>query len=165
MEFIDDHPVVSHSVRFTDRTEIAEADAPHVRDGAEMVWIVQAACQPPSYHPVTKGSEERYRYNLQRVERAVVLTGALRESAIAYLDDPEQRQGYLAFEAPRYSGEDTEKTEPDWHGADDDEEHPAAVDLPLFDLDDPSVEVVGTIYRPGHESPTQKLLREAWGQS
>jgi hypothetical protein len=175
MEFIDNHPVVAHRVRFTDRTEITDQDAHLVRDGSTVVWIVQASCQPPSYHPTGKDSEDRYRFNIQKVHRAAVLTGVVREQAMAYLADPSQRQGYFGFEAPRYSGD--EDVEPEPYDAD---VHMPQGDLPLFELGElypadkaepvgfldheDSVEVVGSIYRPGHESPTQKLLRETWGE-
>lgn len=165
MEFIDNHPVVAHQVRFADRTEIIDQDAEHVRDGVTVVWIVQSVCQPPSYHPVEKDSEDRYRFNVQKVQRAAVLTGVLREQAIAYLDDPDQRQGYFGFEAPRHEAENDDEPEvvmapDDWLTA---EPQPWPADRPMFELDDPSREVVGSLYRPGHESPTQKLLRETWG--
>jgi hypothetical protein len=150
MEFIDDHPVTSHRVRFKDRVEISETDAQHVRDGAVVVWIVKARCQPPSYHPAGRDSDNRYRFNLQQVETATVLTGDLREGALAYIDDPTQNQGRLRFKAPVFP----ELPEPV------DEEHVYPTDdLPLaperWDDDD-----TVSIYAP---SPTQKLLAQMWG--
>lgn len=164
MEHIDGHPVVNHKVRFTDRTDISDADAKAVRDGDTVIWIVQARCQPPSYHPTGKDSFDRYRFNIQKVERAAVLTGIQAEAAVAYLDDPSQVQGYLSFAAPRYPDldepvvltpvPDTGEEEPEaW------EPYPTD-SLPLFDGD---TRIVGSIYRAGHESETQRLLRETWG--
>ncbi len=101
-ELIDGNPVVSHVVRFKDRTTISETDAQEVRDGAVIVWIVRARCEPPSYHPVRKDSDDRYRFNVQTVQAAAVLHGELRDDALAYLDDPTQAQGRLRFDAPTY---------------------------------------------------------------
>lgn len=157
MEHIDGHPVVNHKVRFTDRADITEDDAAHVRDGETVIWIVQARCQPPSYHPTGKESFDRYRFNIQKVERAAVLSGIQAEAAVAYLDDPTQVQGYLSFAAPRHPDlEDqdepaTDDSHTDW------EPYPTD-SLPLFDGD---VRVVGSVY--SHETETQRLLRETWG--
>lgn len=170
MEYIDGHPVVQHRVRFTQRAEISEPDAEHVKDGATIVWVVQAVCQPPSYHPAAKSSEDRYRFNVQRVERAAVLVGDAAEQALAYLADPSQTQGYLRFtEAPRHP----EGGNGVHHPAEDklpftdlpldDEDEPYTFDPSGPLLDDGQVEVVGSIYRSGHESETQRLLRENWG--
>jgi hypothetical protein len=104
-ELIDGNPVVSHVVRFKDRTTITESDAEGVRDGAVIVWIVRTVCEPPSYHPTKKDSDDRYRFNIQDVKAAAVLHGELREGALAYLDDPTQTQGRLVFDAPVYNGE------------------------------------------------------------
>ena len=100
LELIDGNPVVSHVVRFKDRTEISDEDAQAVRDGAVIVWVVRTRCQPPSYHPVAKDSDDRYRFNIQQVQAAAVLHGDLREGALAYLDDP--IQGRFVFDAPTY---------------------------------------------------------------
>lgn len=104
-ELIDGNPVVSHIVRFKDRVTINEVDAEAVRDGAVIVWIVRTVCQPPSYHPIKKDSDERYRFNIQDVKAAAVLHGELRDGALAYLDDPTQTQGRFVFEAPLYNGD------------------------------------------------------------
>lgn len=104
-EHIDGHPVTSHVVRFKDRATITDRDAQAVRDGAVVVWIVRTVCQPPSYHPVKKDSDERYRFNIQDVKAAAVLHDELRDGALAYLDDPTQTQGRLVFDAPVYNGE------------------------------------------------------------
>lgn len=104
-ELIDGNPVVSHIVRFKDRVTITDTDAEAVRDGAVVVWIVRTVCQPPSYHPIKKDSDERYRFNIQDVKSAAVLHDELREGALAYLDDPTQAQGRLVFDAPIYNGE------------------------------------------------------------
>jgi hypothetical protein len=104
-ELIDGNPVVSHVVRFKDRTTITERDAQAVRDGAVVVWIVRTVCEPPSYHPVAKDSDDRYRFNIQDVKSAAVLHGELREGALAYLDDPTQTQGRFVFDAPLYNGD------------------------------------------------------------
>jgi hypothetical protein len=106
LEMIDGNPVVAHLVRFKDRATISEIDAEAVRDGAVIVWIVRTVCQPPSYHPMSKGSDERYRFNIQAVQAAAVVHGELRDGALAYLDDPTQTQGRLVFEHPTYSSED-----------------------------------------------------------
>lgn len=100
MELIDGNPVVRHVVRFKDRTQISENDATHVRDGAVLVWLVKARCEPPSYHPLEKDSDNRYRFNVQVVQAATVLAGKLRDGALAYLDDPTQDQGHLVFDHP-----------------------------------------------------------------
>lgn len=102
MEFIDDHPVIRYQVRFRDRVEIPEDQAAGVRDGNIMVWLVRTECLPPSYHPVTKDAEERYRFNIQAVQGAVPLKGAQREAALVFIESGPD-QGYLAFEAPSYS--------------------------------------------------------------
>lgn len=104
LELIDGNPVVSHVVRFKDRTEISERDAEAVKDGAVVVWIVRTRCQPPSYHHTTKDSDDRYRFNIQAVEAAAVLHGELRDGALAYLDDP--AQGRFVFDAPTYGPDD-----------------------------------------------------------
>jgi hypothetical protein len=104
-ELIDGNPVVSHVVRFKDRTTITDRDAEAVRDGAVVVWIVRTVCEPPSYHPVAKDSDDRYRFNIQDVKSAAVLHGELREGALAYLDDPTQTQGRFVFDAPLYNGD------------------------------------------------------------
>jgi hypothetical protein len=104
-EFIDGNPVLSHVVRFKDRTEITDTDANTVKDGEVILWIVRTRCQPPSYHPIEKDGDERYRYNIQEVQAAAVLHGDLRDGAIAYLDDPTQRQGRFVFTAPTHAGE------------------------------------------------------------
>lgn len=102
MEFIDDHPVVAHRVRFTRRADIDESQAGHVRDGQSIVWLVRAECLPPSYHPISRGSDDRYRFNVQRVESAIPLQGESLDSAAAYLDHQDLDQGYLNFGRPRY---------------------------------------------------------------
>lgn len=163
MEHIDGHPVVNHKVRFTDRADITVDDATHVHDGDTVIWIVQARCQPPSYHPTGKDSFDRYRFNVQKVERAAVLSGIQAEAAVAYLDDPTQVQGYLSFAAPRYPDLDGEPVAPevdvDTDTAEPEAWEPYPTDsLPLFDGD---VRVVGSVY--SHETETQRLLRETWG--
>lgn len=105
MELIDGNPVVSHVVRFKDRTTISETDAEAVRDGAVIVWLVRTVCEPPSYHPVRKDSDDRYRFNIQDVKAAAVLHGELRDGALAYLDDPSQAQGRFVFTSPIYDGD------------------------------------------------------------
>jgi hypothetical protein len=102
MELIDGNPVVSHVVRFKDRTEISDRDADAVKDGAVVVWIVRTRCQPPSYHSTRKDSDDRYRFNVQTVEAAAVLHGELRDGALAYLDDPTQTQGRFVFDHPTH---------------------------------------------------------------
>lgn len=164
MEFIDNHPVVDHRVRFTDRVGITEHDAELVKDGQVVVWIVQSICLPPSYHPFARDSEDRYRFNIQRVERAAALSGPLRESALAYLDDPDQRQGYLAFEAPRHAAEELRPPE-DWLPSSDEPEPYRAE--PLFAHEESvPVDIDGDVIRhplyTGPESETHRLLRE-WG--
>lgn len=104
-ELVDGKPVVSHVVRFKDRVTITDTDAEAVRDGAVVVWIVRTVCQPPSYHPTKKDSDDRYRFNIQNVKAAAVLHDELREGALAYLDDPSQTQGRLVFDAPLYNGD------------------------------------------------------------
>lgn len=190
MEFIDDHPVTEHRVRFTERTDISERDAAHVRDGAVVVWIVQAECQPPSYHPVAKDSEDRYRFNVQRVQRATVLTGTLRESAIHYLDDPDQRQGYFAFEAHSFDEDglrdplselvparmckiclayyDTSGVCEGGHNVFDTDEGNEEEELSVsyenaFALEGEIPAAPRSIYGPGHRGDTQALLKEQWG--
>lgn len=106
LELIDGNPVVSHVVRFKDRTTISETDAEAVRDGAVIVWVVRTVCEPPSYHPIRKDSDDRYRFNIQDVKAAAVLHGDLREGALAYLDDPTQTQGRFVFDSPTYNGEE-----------------------------------------------------------
>lgn len=161
MEFIDDHPVTSHRVRFRDRVEIGEADAEHVRDGAVVVWLVKARCQPPSYHPTKRDGEERFRFNIQKVEEAVVLHGVLGESALAYLADPSETQGYLGFEAPRYP-ELPRAPEPTYEPIEFAEAPEPRGDREEFGWDDSHV--VGSVYGRGHEGRTQQLLKEAWGE-
>lgn len=102
MEYIDDHAVIRYQVRFRDRIEIPEDQAANVRDGNIMVWLVRTECLPPSYHPVTKDSEDRYRFNIQAVHAAVPLKGPQREAGLVFLESGSD-QGYLAFEAPSYS--------------------------------------------------------------
>lgn len=106
-EFIDGNPVTRHVVRFKDRAQISDIDAEAVKDGAVIVWIVRTRCQPPSYHPIGHGSDERYRFNVQTVEAAAVVHGDLRDGALAYLDDPTQTQGRLIFGHPTYEAEET----------------------------------------------------------
>lgn len=166
MEYVDEHPVVDHQVRFIDRAPITDGEAEYVKDGQVVVWLVQARCQPPSYHPIKPESEERYRFNVQKVERVAVLTGDLRQSAVQYLNDPDQRQGYLAFEAPRFpdtpTKNDTPKVDQEPEASLDDPA-PYAWEYVQSSLDDAGVEVVGSVYR-GPESETQRLLRETWGE-
>jgi hypothetical protein len=105
MEFIDDHPVVAHRVRFRNRVEINDSQADLVKDDMVVAWLVRARCEPPQYHPVTKDAEERYRFNIQAVDSAVPLAGVLRDQALAYLEHGDQ-QGYLDFNVPRFSQEE-----------------------------------------------------------
>lgn len=161
MEHIDGHPVVAHRVRFTNRADITEDDALQVRDGETVIWVVQARCQPPSYHQAGKNSHDRYRYNAQTVERAAVLTGLPREAAIAFLDDPAQEQGYLSFVSPRHPDYEHAPPEPE----DEALPEPYPTDsLPLFELGDDGPQVVASLYKGG-ETETQRLLRETWGAS
>lgn len=102
MEYIDEHAVVSYRIRFRDRAEISEEHAATIRDGAIMAWLVRAECLPPSYHAVTRDSEDRYRFNIQAVQDVLPLVGEQREAALVYLASGGD-QGYLAFDAPRLS--------------------------------------------------------------
>lgn len=86
MEFIDDHPVTSHRVRFQGRAEITEIDAGHVKDGNVMAWLVRTRCQPPQYHPLARDADDRYRFNIQAVETAMPLTGSARDAALIRLN-------------------------------------------------------------------------------
>lgn len=176
IELIDGNPVVSHVVRFKDRTTISERDAQAVKDGAVVVWIVRTVCEPPSYHPMTKDSDERYRFNIQDVKAAAVLHGELREGALAYLDDPTQTQGRFVFDAPVYNGDDpgpAQVTETlvfrevgeNWLGPLPDLPESAyppgstPLDVDLLDDDDASVRVAGNVY--GEDgSDTQRLLQK-----
>lgn len=101
MEFIDDHPVVSHQVSFKNRAEITDQQAKQVKDDMVVAWLVRTRCQPPSYHPVGRDSGERYRFNVQKVEDAVPLDGDLRAQALAYLEHGPD-QGYVDFGNPRF---------------------------------------------------------------
>jgi hypothetical protein len=76
MEFIDDHPVVAHRVRFRGRADITDDQANLVRDNNTMVWLVRARCLPPQYHPISADGDERYRFNIQDIEGAIPLDGA-----------------------------------------------------------------------------------------
>jgi hypothetical protein len=105
VEFIDDHPVVAHRVRFRNRVEIGEDRAGLVKDDMIVVWLVRSRCEPPQYHPVTKDAEERYRFNIQAVEQAVPLDGAVRDQALVYLEHGID-QSYLDFGAPRFRQEE-----------------------------------------------------------
>lgn len=112
MEFIDGHPVTETRVRFRQRATVAENQTSVVRDGDLLVWLVKARCRPPQYYPTGRDEEERYKLAIQDVEEVAPLDGALRESAIVYLDHGHD-QGYiatedqlpldLAFGAPRVS--------------------------------------------------------------
>lgn len=105
MEFIDDHPVVSHQVRFKNRTDITAEQAQLVKDDLVVVWLVRARCQPPSYHPVGRDTAERYRFNVQAVEGAAPLDGDMRTQALAYLEHGPD-QAYVEFGNPRFKQED-----------------------------------------------------------
>ena len=105
MEFIDEHPVVAHRVRFRNRVDVSEAHADLVKDDMVVVWIMRTRCEPPQYHPVTKDAEERYRFNIQAVEAATPLAGVLRDQALAYLETGAD-QGYLDFNVPRFRQEE-----------------------------------------------------------
>jgi hypothetical protein len=151
-EFIDGNPIVSHVVRFKDRATISETDAEDVKDGAVVVWIVRTRCEPPSYHPVAKDSDDRYRFNIQKVEAAAVLRGPQRDGALAYLDDPTQNQGRFVFESPTFP--------PNWG--------PTPVSVEALDaatqepLPDPDTPERIPIYQ--HPSPTQALIAEMWDE-
>lgn len=108
MELIDGNPVIYHRVRFTKRVEIDERYTDELRDGSIVMWLVRARCQPPSYHPVTRKDDDldRYRLNVQDLEEAIPLTGALRESAIVHMEHGED-QSYLAFQNPSYDAAGT----------------------------------------------------------
>lgn len=101
MEFIDDHPVVSHRVRFRNRVEIADDQAGLVKDDMTVAWLVRTRCLPPQYHPVNGEDEERYRFNIQAVQHAVPLAGVMRDQALAYLEHG-GHQGYVDFGVPRF---------------------------------------------------------------
>lgn len=105
MEFIDDHPVVAHRVRFRNRVEIGEDRAGLVKDDMIVVWLLRSRCEPPQYHPVTKDAEDRYRFNIQAVEHAVPLDGAVRDQALAYLEHGPD-QSYLDLGVPRFRQEE-----------------------------------------------------------
>lgn len=176
-ESIDGNPVVSHLVRFKDRVTITDEDAQHVRDGAVIIWILRTRCQPPSYHPVEKDSDDRYRFNIQSVQAAAVLHGELREGAIAYLDDPTQGQGRLRFVAPTYPDDEPvdAKDSSVWREtATTFPPHAVDIDTPLPDfpdsayppggtplevdlIDEGAVRTAGSIYGD-RGSDTQKLL-------
>lgn len=184
MEFIDQHPVVSYRVRFKDRAEITDEAAAAVKDGNVIHWLVRARCQPPSYHPVTKDAEERYRFNVQEVESVLPLQGSAADAAVAFMAHGEV-QGYLNLGAARYPDPDGAIEELAQirellveAGIEDspveylrktlpaatviEEDHPR----PLVDvLAEPStngVEVVGSIYRGGR-SETYDLLDAMFG--
>jgi hypothetical protein len=101
VEFIDDHPVVAHRVRFRNRVDVAEAHSDLVKDDMVVVWLMRTRCEPPQYHPVTKDAEERYRFNIQNVQGAVPLEGQLRDQALAYIEHG-NAQGYLDLEVPKH---------------------------------------------------------------
>jgi hypothetical protein len=105
VEFIDDHPVVTHRVRFRNRVDVAETHSGLVKDDMVVIWLVRTRCEPPQYHPVTKDSEERYRFNIQAVEDALPLAGVLRDQGIAYLEHG-GLQGYLDLDVPRFRQEE-----------------------------------------------------------
>lgn len=100
MEFIDDHPVVSHQIGFKNRTEISDREAQLVKDDMVVVWLVRSRCLPPSYHPVGRDGDERYRFNVQKVVDAAPLDGEVRAQAIAYLEHG-PHQGFVDFGNPR----------------------------------------------------------------
>lgn len=105
MEFIDDHPVVAHRVRFRNRVDVSEANSALVKDDMVVVWLMRTRCEPPQYHPVTRDAEERYRFNIQAVEDAVPLAGQLRDQGLAYIEHG-GLQGYLDFNVPRFRQEE-----------------------------------------------------------
>jgi hypothetical protein len=105
VEFIDEHPVVAHRVRFRNRVDVAEAHGDLVKDDMVVLWLVRTRCEPPQYHPVTKDAEERYRLNIQAVDDALPLAGQLRDQAVAYLEHG-GLQGYLDFNVPRFRQEE-----------------------------------------------------------
>lgn len=104
MEFIDDHPVVAHRVRFRNRVDIAETHGELVKDDMTVLWLVRTRCEPPQYHPITKDADERYRFNIQAVEDAIPLAGQIRDQGMAYLEH-RGLQGYLDFNVPRFRQE------------------------------------------------------------
>jgi hypothetical protein len=164
IELIDGNPVVSHVVRFKDRVEITDTDAEAVKDGAVVVWIVRTRCQPPSYHPVAKDSEDRYRFNIQEVEAAAVLHGTLRDGAIAYLDDPTMNQGRFVFDHPTYwEPGDAETVDICEFGKKDPVATITLADFESADTavieqdDDGTVHVVGNVYGPTG-SEIQRLI-------
>jgi hypothetical protein len=191
MECIDDHPVVSHRVRFRGRADITETQAPLVRDGHTVIWLVRARCCPPQYHPVTADSDDRYRFNIQDVEVVVPLDGDTRNQALAYLDHHGTAQGYLSFDVPRHPDAlSLEQIEADLsldRDLDDAlafleahnarrageslldvlrrllEPEPAAEPAPASSGE--GVEVVGSVYRSGHPGATQAILEEQFGRS
>jgi hypothetical protein len=100
VEFIDGHPVCAHQVRFRLRATVDEADAPLIRDGAIMVWLVRTHCQPPAYLPLSRDADERCKLAVQDVEAVVPLTGALRSDALDYIAGG-GNQSTLPFESAR----------------------------------------------------------------
>lgn len=190
MECIDDHPVVNHRVRFRGRADITEDQAPLVRDGHIVVWLVRTRCRPPQYHPVTADSDDRYRFNIQDVEAVVPLDGEPRNQALAYLDHHPHAQGYLHLEIPRHP---ETSLDPDLDLDRDlsdalayleahnvrrpgetlldvltrileppPEPQPAPAPLPAPSGQD--VEVVGSVYRNGRPGATQAILEEQFGR-
>lgn len=192
MECIDDHPVVNHRIRFRGRADITEDQAPLVRDGQTVIWLVRARCRPPQYHPVTADSDDRYRFNIQDVEAVVPLDGETRNQALAYLDHHGTAQGYLSFNVPRHPDAlDLEQIEADL-GLDRDlddalaylearnarqageslvdvlrrllEPPPAAEAEPASARLGEGVEVIGSVYGPGNSGATRAILEEQFGR-
>lgn len=179
MEYIDDHPVVSYQIRFKNRADISEADAAHLKDGNLVVWLVRTVCEPPSYQTTTKDSPDRRRFNVQAVEEAVPLEGELRSQAVAYLEHGGD-QGFINFDVPQYPedvGNELAEIRALLAERDVLQSGESPVDClrrvlptPVFALqdrndvaplgsDDPSVEVVGSIY-PGGKSRDRQLIEE-----
>lgn len=188
MEYIDDRPVVEHQVRFRNRVPVTETDAPLVRDGNTVVWLLRARSSPPLYTSPSPGSEERVRVNVQIVEDAVPLAGSAGESATAYLDwrlDGDTPEGASLFD-PAHFGPGVHGDlyrlrrllEDRGHLRDDEDpvdtvarllsaavpanEHPQPIaGSPVTAPPEPDgVEVVGTIHRG---ATTQRYLDEAFG--
>lgn len=150
MEFIDDHPVVSHRIRFKNRIDIDEDQARHVKDDRTIVWLVRARCLPPQYHPITADSDERYRINVQAVTEALPLDGEALAQAVAYLDHG-GTQGTFNLDVPVFPEPDGQQVVP------------FRADIPLA-LEVGEVEVVGSIYPDGHRPASRALIEEAFGR-
>jgi hypothetical protein len=158
VEFIDDHPVVAHRVRFANRIDITDNQSRLVKDDQVTVWLMRARCQPPQYHPIAPESDERYRFNVQRVVDAIPLEGEALTQAVAYLDHG-GTQGTLNLNVPVH---------PDPPGlfdeipADEVVTEPALAEPPSLGLAG-EVERVGSIYANGHRPKSRDIIDQAFG--